>query len=421
MILLSEMLSRPKYLSIIVLSAIVTLASAQKSQILSERIHTLQVQRNGDWMQLPVIILGSDDHIQITFDEFSHNYHRLTYNIRHFNADWKESGLMESEYLDGFNNRPIQDYANSRNTTFHYTNYILEFPNEDAKLLVSGNYEVTITDEDNNEALLKARFSVVENIAGIDASVSGITDIDKDSKNQQLSMTVTYKSLPVTDPEREIYVRVTQNRRTDFMTTNVKPNFITQGQMQFSHNRSLIFKGGNEYRRFEIINMYRYLQRVDKVDFYDPYFHATLLQDQPTREYRYDQDHNGRYLVRYDQAFDSNIEADYLFVHFCLKAPEYSGGRLYIDGDFTDGSYSSKWQMEYNPREECYEKTVLLKMGSYDYRYLWVPDGSTIGETAKTEGDSFETSNEYQIYVWFRQHGSRYDRLVGLCDLRMAK
>lgn len=399
---------------------VVPIAYAQKSQILSERIHTLQVRKNGDWQSLPVITLGTDDRIEITFDEFSHDYRRLTYSVKHFDADWKASGLLESEYMEGFNNRPIQDFANSRNTTFLYTNYFLELPNDDVRFLVSGNYEVTIIDDANHEVLLKARFSVLENIVTIDAGISGITDIDNNQKNQQLTLNVNYQNLPVNDPQGEIIVRATQNRRHDLMTATLAPSYVSSGKMQFQHDRHLIFKGGNEFRRFEIINMYRYAQHVDKIDFYDPYFHATLIQDQPTREYRYDQDHNGRYIIRYDQADISDIEADYLFVHFSLKVPEYSGGRLYLDGDFTDGGYHDKWQMEYNERSGCYEKAVLLKMGSYDYRYLWVPDGSAIGETARTEGDSFETSNEYQIYVWFRQHGARYDRLVGLCDLRMA-
>ena len=394
---------------------------AQKSQILSERIHTLQVLKNGDWQSLPVITLGTDDRIQITFDEFSHDYKRLTYEVRHFDADWKESGLLESEYMDGFNNRPIQECANSRNTTFLYTNYFLELPNDDITLLVSGNYEVTVTDDSNHETLLKARFSVMENVVTVDAEVSGNTDMDNNRKHQQLSFNINYQRLPVNDPQGEIIVRATQNRRTDLMTETLTPSYVSFGTMQFTHDRNLIFKGGNEYRRFEIINMYRYSQHVDKIDFYDPYFHATLFQDQPIREYRYDQDHNGRYFIRYDQADISDIEADYLFVHFSLKTPEYSGGKLYLDGDFTYGGYCDKWQMEYNERSGCYEKAVLLKMGSYDYRYIWVPDGSTTGETAKTEGDSFETSNEYQIYVWFRKHGARYDRLVGLCDLRMTK
>lgn len=396
-------------------------AYAQKSQILSERIHTLQVRKNGDWQSLPVITLGTDDRIEITFDEFSHDYRRLIYNVRHFDADWKESGLLESEYMEGFNDLPIQDYANSINTTFLYTNYFLELPNDDVKLLVSGNYEVTITDDENHEELLEARFSVLENIATVDAAVSGITDIDNNQKHQQLTLNVNYQNLPVNDPQGEIIVRATQNRRQDVMTATLTPSYVSSGKMQFQHNRHLIFKGGNEFRRFEIISMYNYTQHVDKIDFYDPYFHATLLTDQPMREYRYDQDHNGRYIIRYDQADNSDIEADYLLVHFSLKVPEYSGGRLYLDGDFTDGGYCDKWQMEYNRRTGCYEKAVLLKMGSYDYRYLWVPEGPAIAETSKTEGDSFETANEYQIYVWFRQHGARYDRLVGLCDLRMTE
>lgn len=396
-------------------------AYAQKSQILSERIHTLQVRKNGDWQSLPVITLGTDDRIEITFDEFSHDYQRLTYNVRHFDADWKESGLLESEYMEGFNDLPIQDYANSINTTFLYTNYFLELPNDDVKLLVSGNYEVTITDDENHEELLKARFSVLENIATVDAAVSGITDIDNNQKHQQLTLNIDYQRLPVNDPQGEIIVRATQNRRQDVMTATLTPSYVSSGKMQFQHNRHLIFKGGNEFRRFEIISMYNYTQHVDKIDFYDPYFHATLIQDQPMREYRYDQDHNGRYIIRYDQADNSDIEADYLLVHFSLKVPEYSGGRLYLDGDFTDGGYCDKWQMEYNRRTGCYEKAVLLKMGSYDYRYLWVPEGPAVAETSKTEGDSFETANEYQIYVWFRQHGARYDRLVGLCDLRMTE
>ena len=400
---------------------VVPIAYAQKSQILSERIHTLQVRKNGDWQSLPVITLGTDDRIEITFDEFSHDYRRLIYNVRHFDADWKESGLLESEYMEGFNDLPIQDYANSINTTFLYTNYFLELPNDDVKLLVSGNYEVTITDDENHEELLKARFSVLENIATVDAAVSGITDIDNNQKHQQLTLNIDYQRLPVNDPQGEIIVRATQNRRQDVMTATLTPSYVSSGKMQFQHNRHLIFKGGNEFRRFEIISMYNYTQHVDKIDFYDPYFHATLLTDQPMREYRYDQDHNGRYIIRYDQADNSDIEADYLLVHFSLKVPEYSGGRLYLDGDFTDGGYCDKWQMEYNRRTGCYEKAVLLKMGSYDYRYLWVPEGPAIAETSKTEGDSFETANEYQIYVWFRQHGARYDRLVGLCDLRMTE
>ena len=68
--------------------------------------------------------------------------------------------------------------------------------------------------------------------------------------------------------------------------------------------------------------------------------------------------------------------------------------------------------MEYNEREKAYQSTVLLKQGAYDYQYLWVPDGESAGQTKPTEGDWYETKNEYLILLYYRQRGSRYDRLV---------
>lgn len=396
-------------------------AVCQTSQILSENIRTLQVLKNSDWMELPVIELGSDDRISISFDELSHRNRRLVYRISHCLSDWTESGLSEQEFMDGFNGLPITDYRNSVNTTMLYTHYRLEIPNDDVRLLVSGNYEVTVSDGTDFSELLKARFAVLERGCSVTAQVSGNTDADTNDKNQQLSVTVGFSSLQTSRPEREIIVNATQNRRSDIMVTSLEPSYITGSQLQFVHNRRLIFAGGNEYRRFEVVNMYNYSRNVDRIDFFDPYFHATLMEDRPHWDYIYDQDHNGRFLIRYNRSDDSDMGADYLFVHFVLRAPHYLGGRLYLDGDFTYGSLGDEWEMVYNDRSGCYEKAVLLKMGAYDYRYLWVPEGSSKGMTFQTEGDSFETSNEYQVFVWFRQFGSRYDRLVGLADLRMAK
>lgn len=396
-------------------------AETTATRIFSDRIRTLQVQKDGDWEELPVLHLNQDDFIRISFDEMSHRYHRLTYSISHHMADWSESDLLESDYMEGFNDQPIEDFENSINTTFQYTHYTLDIPNENVSLLVSGNYMVTIRDDEDGTELARVCFSVCEDAVSIGTSISGITDIDTNDKHQQLNIRLNYSGLSVIDPEREIKVQVMQNRHPATMVSALKPTHVTQSGMEFTHNAKLIFPGGNEYRRFEIINMYDYSQNVDKIDFFDPYFHAILLEDSPRREYRYDQDHNGRFFIRYNRADDSNIEADYLLVHFSLRAPEYHDGALYLDGDFTYGSLSDEYQMEYNDRTGCYEKTLPLKMGAYDYRYLFVPETSLKGranhasgfETSRTEGDSYETANEYEILVWLREPGSRYDRLVG--------
>jgi hypothetical protein len=69
--------------------------------------------------------------------------------------------------------------------------------------------------------------------------------------------------------------------------------------------------------------------------------------------------------------------------------------------------------MVYNRAEHAYTSTQLLKQGAYNYQYLIVPHGATIGYTEPLEGDFYQTINEYMILVYYRKPLSRYDRLIG--------
>ena len=70
--------------------------------------------------------------------------------------------------------------------------------------------------------------------------------------------------------------------------------------------------------------------------------------------------------------------------------------------------------MKYNEETSSYESVQLLKQGAYNYLYLYVPDGSTKGETGPVEGNFYETENEYLILVYSRPFGERYDKLIGM-------
>lgn len=403
-----------------ILMAVFMAPLTASAQTLTESVRTLQVIKNDDWMALPVLQLDSDDYLTISFDEMSHRYHRYTYHITHCDANWKPSDLYESDWLDGFNDRPIEDYQNSLNTTFEYTHYTFEIPNSNVTLKYSGNYTVDIIDDASGKCVATTRFSVIEPLTSISAEVTGNTDIDTNEGNQQVSFSVNYSGLRVREPEKELIATVTQNRRNDFTVSGLKPTHQTGTSLQFTHNRNLIFAGGNEFRHFEIINMYDNVMGVDHIDYHDPYFHATLFQDSRTRVYQYNQDHNGRFLIRHSHTDASETQADYLFVHFSLKTPEVKDGDIYLNGDFSYQNYSDNFKLEYNYSERAYECTLLLKEGAYDYRYLFKPGSGSTAQTAPYEGDSFETENEYLILVYYRERGARYDRLVGMCDLRMA-
>ena len=137
----------------------VGVGQAQSNKVYHPMIHTLQTIVNDDWLHDDVITLGTDDWVAISFDHFTHDYHRFIYKIVHCNADWTPSDLFEVDYMDGFNNQPIEDYDNSLNTTMLYTHYRLDLPNDDIQFKVSGNYRVEIfldngqqtTDEEDND------------------------------------------------------------------------------------------------------------------------------------------------------------------------------------------------------------------------------------------------------------------------------
>ena len=68
------------YLSLICLEM-----TAQRNESFLDNIKTLKTQVNGKWELLPIIILGCDDKIEISFDEMSHEYHSVTI----YNELWK--------------------------------------------------------------------------------------------------------------------------------------------------------------------------------------------------------------------------------------------------------------------------------------------------------------------------------------------
>lgn len=390
---------------------------AQKNEVFSPHIQSLQVKVNDNWLAPPIVSLNSEDILNISFDEMSHEYHRFQYVISHCNADWTPSGLSEIDFLEGFNNSPIENYQNSINTTMLYTHYSISFPNDQVKLKVSGNYIITIyNDNDDSKPVCKVCFSVIEKKVTISAKVSSNTDIDNNKSHQQVSFSVNYAGYNIRNPQNEIKIKVMQNLREDNCITNALPSYVSSNELRYEYNKNLIFDAGNEYRRFEMVSVRYAAQGIQSIQFFDPYYHVTLFPDElRIRNYSYDRDQNGRYLVRYDLATNNDIEADYLLVHFSLPwKNELPNGDFYLQGAFTHDNLTESYRLKYNQETHSFETVQLLKQGAYNYQYLFVPTGSKKTTGALTEGNFYETENEYLILVYHRPFGERYDHLIGM-------
>lgn len=396
---------------------------AQNSKIYDQSIRTLQVIANSNPLLPPIVELGGDNHIEISFDQLSHEYHRYIYKIQHCNADWTPSSeIFESTFLEGFNGEPIEDYETSFNTNQLYTNYRIRIPNEDLSLKISGNYLLTVYgDEENDDPekpVLSAAFSIVEPLVGISAKISTNTDIDYNKKHQQLSFDINHSQLHVTDPTRELQVFVLQNGRTDNMVAHPKVNIQKPGVLEYSYNRSLIFPAGNEYHKFEVLGFARANMNVDRIQWFEPFYHVTLYPDKPARNYILENDQNGAFIIRNEDDLDNATTSEYVLVHFTFESPRIPGGDIYLSGNWTYHSFSSEYKMNYNSERRAYESVQLLKQGYYNYQYLFLPHGQKTANTDATEGNFFETENDYQIRVYYRGASSRYDQFVGFQNIK---
>ena len=215
---------------LLLLTAFLSLSSivaAQFSRSLSANIASLQMVLNDDWSKPAVLTLGSDDELFFSFDELSHKYKRFTYRLTHCNSDWTPSELHQIDYLDGFNDRPIDDWENSVNTTQLYTHYTFALPNDDVRLKASGNYKLEIIDDDSDAAVAVFAFAVLEPRLKISAKISGNTDIDTNESHQQLSFDVHVGGYNIMSPATDIKPVVYQNRRPDNCVSGIKPTYIT--------------------------------------------------------------------------------------------------------------------------------------------------------------------------------------------------
>lgn len=384
------------------------------TRIFDTRFRTLKVMNADDFMSVPLLRLNTNDALSISFDEIADEVRYLRYRLIHCNADWQPSQLLESEYLPGFNECRIEDYGFSSNTFIHYVNYRITIPDEVMQPLVSGNYLLQVYEEyDDENVLLQVRFRVSENVASVTGEATSKTDRGLNGEWQQASFKVDISNLGIRDPFADLIVTVEQNNDATNIHTLRHPQRVDGTDVVYEHLPELIFPSGNEYRRFETVQVVYPGLHTDSLRFVGPSYQAWLTTDQPRRNaaYQYDVTQRGRYLIREFNATDSDLGADYVVTHFTLQMPPLSRGEVYLDGEFTHHLRTPYYRMNYDTELEAYTAALPLKQGSYNYRYVVQNEGQS--SSATIDGNFPETVNEYNVYVYYREPGSRADRLLG--------
>jgi len=394
----------------------------ESGQVLSDSVYSVKFKTCmltpvGSLIDFPVIALNSNEQLLLQFDDFDFDSRDYMYSISHCNADWSISDLHSSEFIDGFPENYIQEYEFSFNTKLSYVHYDLILPNNDFRFKKSGNYVITVYDADQPQfPMLTKRFMVYDEQLLIEAKVQQATLAKGRYTDHEIDVTVNFTNVDYVNPIQDVYLAIYQGHRWDNAITGLQPSFVEQKKLVYDFEEESSFAAGNEYRFFDTKSVRFYTERVQKI-IRDSADVVLLYPDYPwsANAYSFYPDIEGYYVPNIMEKSDARTEADYVWVNFCLKQkPFVDKGDLYIYGALTDWNLLEEAKLYYDERMGCYETSLLLKQGYYNYTYLFVPEETKIPTQAAVDGDFFQTAQDYFVFVYLYDYNYGYDRLLGM-------
>ncbi|MDR2511609.1 MAG: DUF5103 domain-containing protein [Bacteroidales bacterium] len=388
------------------------------SSIFAHNFKSIAVKSDGFLLGKPVIKLGSNEKINISFDELNEYARNLQYKIVHCNADWLPSNLPEIRVYEGGLDNSISDVSFSFNTHIDYVHYELKFPDDYTKITVSGNYKLEIYDfSESNEALFEVKFYVSEDNADVFGKI-----LQAKGELRQLCHDLTFTVSPQKTSidfdriDKNYRFFLQQNGRTDDFR-RIYPSYTNDNGFVFNYNDDLLFYAGNEFRNFDLRSVENNLQSVEKISLEDDYYHILLRKQKSdaSKAYSGNDDINGEYVTYVNNKWSPQLEAEYCEVYFVLESA-YLGNDadVYVLGGLSNWEFSDENVMDYDFEHRCYIASLLLKQGFYDYCFAVLPKGETIADITYFEGSHYETHNNYTLYVYYRSMFDDCDRLLAV-------
>lgn len=389
-----------------------------QTAIFDPGFRTLKVQLQDAFMAPPVMRLGSADRLVFSFDQMGDAHSYLRFRIVPCNAFWEEENILESEYLEGFNEAPVEDYAYSSGGFRHYVNYRIPLCETGMVPTVAGNYLLQVYDEDDPDAtLLQARFGVLDpKVSYTEATADAHTPNGNNESWQQVQFRLNPGTLQLRDPLAELITTVEQDG-LPIPGGAISPQRVDGNALVYNHRPELTRPAGNEWRRFETSRIQGPTgMHVDSVRYFDDGYTAYLTPDLPRTDtpYYLDRTQHGRFMVHEYYGTDPDLSADYVNTVFTLYAPWLPRDAVVrLDGEFVRSL--SPQERTLTRQGDIFTITLPLKQGLYNYRYTLLTPGGE--DPSPIEGDKYETENEFTVKTYYRPPLSRHDFLVGTATI----
>jgi len=365
---------------------------------------------------IPFFKLGES--FQLKFDDLFGNEADYYYTITQYNYDWSApTNLSKPEYLNGMDNQRFITYENSFNTLQMYSHYWQVFPNKFNQITKSGNYLLTVLNDDS-EIVFSRKIVIYEEEVNVGLLVRRSRDFEGLDTKQNIEMTINYGDKILQNPIQNVKVTIFQNGNWKNSISNIKPQYTIGTELIYRYNKETQFWGGNECYTIDNKIIRATNNTVARVTSGDNIYNTFLYGQSPRKysPYTYFPDINGNFFVHNANTANSAIEADYSWVYFTLNAPEFLEGNVYVSGMFNNYALIDEYKMELNKKSGFYEKAILMKQGFTNFQYIVTKKNGAIDFENAIDGNYFQTENNYTAIVYYKGNNDRYDRVIGIAN-----
>jgi len=367
---------------------------------------TIQLYRGEDERSLPVVEMQGEGTLTLEFDLMTAEGRPLTAHFFHADRTWRRD-LSPSRALVSYSDDSIVEYRSSQGTEVDYTHYTYQFPNDDIRFRVSGNYVLRVTERGHRDSVLFERaFFVTEEAGDLRTGADAFSIPGQSQASLRPVARYTPPAALQGDPfsYTACFVRNGQLRER---RCEDRPLLTDQPQLEFEVQRSRAFDPLTADRRLDLGDL-RSSPSIERLDRTVSPLRA-LLEPDYARFTDAGQTPllNGQIVVRgaVQGRADPALTAEYVRTTFAF-VPDGDGpvqGGVRITGSFGDRDEPMEWV----PQRTRYEGELLLKQGQYQYAYA-LPDAARPANQAQP----LLRESLYTTFVYYRDPSRGTDRLL---------
>lgn len=359
----------------------------------------------GNGTGAPILPLNGGS-LLLRFDVFQSDVSYYRVQVRHMDRLWRQSQLLPGVYMRGMHDDMVTEGTPSTSQEPLYTSYSYRFPNDQMGVTKSGNYLMEVVDPRSGSVIISQPFLVTEGKGELDFSV---VELFHNRAGVRISHQPFLEYRPPKEfvmPQLDVHVAFAQNRWWSDAAHSELMDQSEDGVLRYYLRREDAFSGSLDVFSYVLSEVGRLDQGVQAADLgARP---PSILKDPET---------DG--LTRPIQTPWPNVtgarrtpEARYGQVTFQFETTR-AREPMYLVGTFNDWSPREEFRLRFDPSDNYWKATVLLKEGTH--RFMYMSGNDRYAFTSVMAG----SAQEYHALVYFHDPQNRYDRLLGVSSVQM--